>query len=186
MPPKETTPAAPIAPDAPAAPALSFDQLMQLMQGMAAANQLDPAQLATLVAQAVQAATSEAHERATGAITAAPDYHAKSAFNPDGDFAAPRPPLVGMYFWLGFPLTPVELLREEIELLNQLEPGHYGPHGAWTVTDTTPGMKRPEDKRYVITFPNKEPDQRNSLPPMREMLRQMVQEAKTTIVLARA
>lgn len=183
MPPKDPqTPA----PDAPAAPALSFDQLMQLLQTAAAANQMSPEMLAGVIAKAVQASTSEAHERASGAIAAAPDYHARSAFNPDGDFAAPRPPLVGLYYWCGYPLVAADLLREEIELLQQLEPGHYGPHGAWTVTDLTPGMKRPEDKRFLITFPNKEPDQRSSLPSMREMVRLMVDEAKTTLVLARA
>jgi hypothetical protein len=178
------TPAAVSAPDAPAAPALSFDQLMQLLQTAAAANQMSPEMLAGVIAKAVSSSTSEAHERASGAIAAAPDYHARSAFNPAGDFAAPRPPLIGLYYWCGYPLVAAELLHDEIALLQQLEPGHYGPHGAWTVTDLTPGMKRPEDKRFLITFPNKEPDQRSALPSMRDMLRLMVEEAKTTLVLA--
>jgi len=48
-----------------------------------------------------------------------------SPLNPLGELAHPRPNLRREVWWVGFHLPKNELMREEIELLNQLKPGEY-------------------------------------------------------------
>jgi hypothetical protein len=146
---------------------LTFDQLKELLGsggGHAAALQTLASQLGD------------------GVIKQNPNYPGMSAFNPEGEFAAPRPPLVGTFFWLNTRIQTEDLTREEIELLNALKPGIYGPYGAWVVENLSPGMGRPEDRKLQITFPNKDADQRASLPSTVEMLRRIVREQETPVL----
>lgn len=88
-----------------------------------------------------------------------------SVFNPRGENATvggvPRNPLKGEIAWAGTPLVWHEHTFEEIELLNQLEPGEY--HGAqWIVRDLQPGVRG--TRKLRVDFPCKEQDQRADLP----------------------
>lgn len=148
---------------------LTFDQLKELLQGSGSGH------AATLAALASQLGD--------GTLRQNPDPPLMSAFNPEGELANPRPPLVGTYFWLNTRLQAEELTREEIELLSVIKPGVYGEYGAWVVENLSPGMGRPADKKLQITFPNKDADQRTMLPPMVEMLRRIVRE-QNELVLA--
>jgi hypothetical protein len=147
---------------------LTFDQLKELLQGSGGGN---TAALGALAAQL-----------GDGTIKTNPNPPFMSAFNPEGELAHPRPPIVGTVFWLNTRLQAEELTREEIELLNALKPGVYGPYGAWVVDNLSPGMGRPEDRKIQITFPNKDADHRAALPPMVEMLRRMVAEASALVL----
>lgn len=147
---------------------LTFDQLKELLAG-GGGN-----------AAAVAALTAQLGD---GVIKQNPNPPLKSAFNPEGELANPRPPLIGTYFWLNTRLQAEELTRDEITLLNALKPGTYGEYGAWVVENLSPGMGRAEDKKIQITFPNKDADHRAALPSMVEMLRRMVRE-QDALVLA--
>lgn len=147
---------------------LTFEQLKELLAGSGGNT------------AAVAAVTAQLGD---GVIKQNPDPPHMSAFNPEGELANPRPPLVGTFFWLNTRLQAEELTREEIELLNVLKPGTYGDYGAWMVENLSPGMGRAEDKKLQITFPNKDADQRTALPSMVEMLRRMVRE-QDALVLA--
>jgi hypothetical protein len=141
---------------------LTFDQLKELL-GSGGGN-----------TAAVAALTAQLH--ADGVLKQNPNPPLQSAFNPEGELANPRPPLIGTYFWLNTRLQAEELTREEITLLNALKPGVYGEYGAWVVENLSPGMGRAEDKKLQITFPNKDADHRAALPSMVDMLRRMVRE----------
>jgi hypothetical protein len=164
-------------PDTPAAAAppvdgatpitLTFDQLKELLQGSGSGH------AATLAALAAQLGD--------GTLRQNPDPPHMSAFNPEGELAKPRPPLIGTFFWLNTRLQAEELTREEIDLLNVLKPGVYGDYGAWVVENLSPGMGRPADKKLQITFPNKDGDHRATLPSMVEMLRRMVAESSALV-----
>ena len=142
---------------------LTFDQLKELLQGSGGGG---AAALGALAAQL-----------SDGTLKTNPDPPHMSAFNPDGERDRPRPTLIGTVFWLNTRLQAEELTREEIELLNALKPGAYGEYGAWTVENLSPGMGRPADRKIQVTFPNKDKDQRDGLPSMVAMLRQMVAES---------
>jgi hypothetical protein len=146
---------------------LTFDQLKELLQGSGGNT---------------AAMTALASQLGDGVIKQNPNYPGMSAFNPEGEFAAPRPTLIGTFFWLNTRIQTEELTREEIELLNALKPGVYGPYGAWVVENLSPGMGRPEDRKLQITFPNKDADQRASLPSVVEMLRRIVREQETPVL----
>lgn len=111
----------------------------------------------------------------------------KSVFNPEGELHAPRPAIVGEVSWVGTPCIGLELTRQEIELLNQIQPGKYH-HEQWVVRDLQPDIRGVRKLR--VDFPNKETDQRAELPGgywdprekrqvtgMEQMLREMVEEA---------
>jgi hypothetical protein len=84
-----------------------------------------------------------------------------SAFNPEGEKDAPRPKLNGMVLWVGTPVVEHEQTREELELLNQLEPGIY--HGGdWKVVDLQPGVKG--DRLLRVDFPCNTTDKLMALP----------------------
>jgi hypothetical protein len=163
------TPAAAVPPVDGSTPiSLTFDQLKELLQGSGTGH------AATIAALAAQLGD--------GTLRQNPDPPLISAFNPEGELANPRPPLIGTYFWLNTRLDASELTREEIELLNVLKPGVYGEYGAWVVENLSPGMGRPADKKIQITFPNKDADHRATLPSMVEMLRRMVREQDALIL----
>ncbi len=159
-----TAPPAPVEGSTPIT--LTFDQLKELLQGSGGGAAL----------------TALVDQLNGGVIPQNPTPPLMSAFNPAGELARPRPPLVGTVFWLNTRLQGEELTREEIDLLNALKPGAYGPYGAWIVENLSPGMGRPEDRKIQITFPNKDPDQRASLPTMVEMLRRMVEDASALVL----
>jgi hypothetical protein len=151
---------------------LTFDQLKELLAGSGG----NSAAVAALTAQLDN-----------GVLRQNPDPPLISALNPEGERDNPRPALVGTVFLLNTRLQAEELTREEIELLNALQPGHYGEFGEWSVENMSPGMGRPADRKIQITFPNKDTDQRAALPSQTrtgpvgtglvEMLRTMVRQA---------
>lgn len=153
---------------------LTFDQLKELL-GSSGGN--------TAAISAIAAQFGD------GVIKADPNPPYRSALNPIGDRDRPRPPLMGTVFWLNTRLDATELTYEEIELLNALKPGVYGPYGAWVVEDRAPGMGRPEDRVIQITFPNKDADHRSGLPSsykgmtgMVVMLREMVEQGSAVVL----
>lgn len=94
--------------------------------------------------QLIQTRTSGVAESVAEGISRATnrddrDYEQRSVFNPLGEKAHPRPPLTQEIWWAGYKLQESELMREEIEALNALQPGTYGPNGQWTVRDMEPG-----------------------------------------------
>ncbi len=110
----------------------------------------------------------------------------RSVFNPYAEDCRPRPEIKGEIAWLGTPCLRAEQTREEIELLNQLQPGLYH-NGEWKVIDQTPGVKG--SRKLLVMFPCMDPDQRAALPGgytdpqtgrfvtgMEQMLREMVTE----------
>lgn len=101
------------------------------------------------------------------------NYHGRSAFNPAGDKAAPRPELVGHVFWVGTLMDSREMSHEEIDLTNKLKPGRYHG-GAWRVVNLQPGQIG--TRALLVLFPCSEPDQRAALPSMVDMLREMTAE----------
>ena len=88
-----------------------------------------------------------------------------SAFNPRGENktvgGVPRNPLKGEIAWIGTPIVWHEQTYDELELLNQLEPGIYH-NGEWIVRDLQPGVKGA--RKLLVMFPNMETDQRAELP----------------------
>jgi hypothetical protein len=67
-------------------------------------------------------------------------------------------------FWLGFKLSEAELTQGEIALINQIEPGLYGPDGTWVVKDMQPGTNDRAKRKLLVIFPNKDEDARARLP----------------------
>lgn len=93
--------------------------------------------------------------------------------------AHPRPELKGDVYWAGYLLRGDELTREEIDLLNQVQPGSYrmrdrgGNDQPFIVRDLDPTVRG--SRRLLILFPCTDTDQRHNLPTMVEMLTQVLQ-----------
>lgn len=139
-------------------------------------------QMGTLNADAIAEIAAKASATAAGVIKD-PPYHGKSPFNPEGDLASPRPELWGDIYWAGYLLRGDELTRQEIELLNHLQPGDYEIRSRsatdlpFKVRDLDPGSK--DSRRLLVLFPCTTADQRHDLPTMVEMLSQVLPLAAT-------
>lgn len=101
------------------------------------------------------------------------NYPARSVLNPLGEKDHPRPDIHGEIFWVGTLLRKDEHTREEIELLNKLQPGVYH-NGEWKVIDLAPGVRN--QRKLLVVFPCADRDKRSELPSMVEMLRIMTGE----------
>lgn len=101
------------------------------------------------------------------------NYPARSVLNPLGEKDHPRPDIHGEIFWVGTLLRKDEHTREEIELLNKLQPGVYH-NGEWKVIDMAPGVRN--QRKLLVVFPCADRDKRSELPSMVEMLRIMTGE----------
>lgn len=145
--------------DTPASAPVTIDQLLAVVREMVAANSLT----ADKVREIATAATVDAYDRTSGKNWDEKLYPRVSAFNPAGDKANPRPEIVGEVFWVGSLLQKDELTPGEITLLNQIEPGAYGPDGSWVVRDLHPGRDRAKRKLLVL-FPCTDETARAALP----------------------
>lgn len=145
--------------DTPAQTPLTVEMFMAGIRELVAANKLDLATVRELATQT----TIEAYDKTTGKNWDEKLYPRISAFNLAGDKANPRPEIVGEVFWVGSLLQRDELTTGEINLLNQIEPGAYGPDGAWIVRDLHPGRDRSKRKLLVL-FPCTDETARAALP----------------------
>ena len=100
---------------------LNMAQLVELVQSMAKANMLDAEAISTIAAKAATTASETLKDQWWNEAK----YPNISAFNPAGEKAHPRPELKGDVYWAGYLLRGDELTREEIDLLNQVQPGSY-------------------------------------------------------------
>jgi hypothetical protein len=107
-----------------------------------------------------------------------PDF---SVFNPRGERDHPRPQLVCDMFLGPYPLERQTLTRQEIELLNQLEPGSYEitkADGLVVPFHVIPRM-RVDGKtveRLTIAFPCADDDQKQNFPSFASMLKEVVEQ----------
>jgi hypothetical protein len=156
------------APPAPEPPAVTIQDVLALVREMFAANQLNAASIAEMQAKA----NAEVFDKLQGTWWDVTKFPGVSAFNRQGDKANPRPELLGEIFWCGYLLHKDELTHEEINLLNQLQPGIYHD-GKWLVMNLEPGV--PNARRLLVAFPCKGTDALATLPrSMKEMLVEMV------------
>jgi len=157
--------------------AMTFDQLLQLVRTAASAGTMDAEAIAAIAAKASASAAELLHP------TKEVPYPGKSPFNPEGQLANPLPELRGDIYWAGYLLRGDEVKRDEIELLNQMEPGDYeirsrsGTDLPFKVRDLDPGSKH--SRRLLVLFPCTTADQRHDLPTMVEMLSQVLPLAAT-------
>jgi hypothetical protein len=136
------------------------DELLTLVQALVASNSLTVDKVREIATQA----TIDAYDKTSGKNWDLKDYKKISHFNPLGDKDHPRDRLVGEVFWLGFKLSEAELTQGEIALINQIEPGLYGPDGTWVVKDMQPGTNDRSKRKLLVIFPNKDEDARARLP----------------------
>lgn len=154
---------------------LNMSQLVDLVQSLAKANALDAEAISSIAATAATKASETLKDQWWNEAK----YPAISAFNPAGDKANPRPELHGDIYWAGYLLRGDELVREEIELLNQVQPGSYrmrdrgGNDQPFIVRDLDPAVRG--SRRLLVLFPCTDTDQRHNLPTMVEMLTQVLQ-----------
>jgi hypothetical protein len=139
---------------------LGREELLSIVQALVASNSLT----ADKVREIATAATVDAYDRTSGKFWDEKLYPKKSDFNPRGDKDYPRDRIVGEVFWLGFKLSEAELTPGEIERINKLEPGIYGPDGTWLVKDMQPGSTDRSKRKLLVLFPNKDEDARARLP----------------------
>jgi hypothetical protein len=148
-----------------AAPALgeqpiTRDELFTLVQALVANQSLTADKVREIATQA----TLDAYDKTSGKNWDIKNYPKISQFNPLGEKDHPRDRLVGEVFWLGFKLSEAELTQGEIALINQIEPGLYGPDGTWVVKDMQPGTTDRSKRKLLVIFPNKDEDARSRLP----------------------
>lgn len=146
-------------------------QVQQLTKTAASGGGISPDALESMMVRVGQM-TAEAQDRMLH-----PDNRRHPEISvysyPEGDLARPRPDLKCPMSWVGFPLTTDTLKWDEIELLNQAQPGTY----TFTRTDgTTDQMVIDADRdelsrvnRLHFKFPSKE--RRDTLPSMVGQLR---------------
>lgn len=150
---------------------VTFDQLAQIVakqqeQLLAVVRELSTQGGLTVdkVREIATQATVDAYDRTSGKFWDEKLYPKKSDFNPRGDKDFPRDQIIGEVFWLGFKLSESELTPGEIERINALEPGIYGPDGTWVVKDMQPGTTDRSKRKLLVLFPNKDEDARARLP----------------------
>ena len=154
---------------------LNMAQLVELVQSMAKAQMLDAEAISTIAAKAATTASETLKDQWWNEAK----YPNISAFNPAGEKAHPRPELKGDVYWAGYLLRGDELTKEEIDLLNQVQPGSYrmrdrgGNDQPFIVRDLDPTVRG--SRRLLILFPCTDTDQRHNLPTMVEMLTQVLQ-----------
>ena len=116
-----------------------------------------------------------------------PQFPGKSALNPLGDHAHPRPELKCRMFWVGYKLSKEGLTHEEIELLNRVQPGEYRvtkSHGR-SIPFTVAARLGTDGRLEQMTFhfPCKSTEDRHDHNSMTAYLREILGEATTVEVL---
>lgn len=110
-----------------------------------------------------------------------------SALNPLGERDHPRPDLKCKMIWVGHELTKEGLSREEIELLNRMQPGEYRVTKADGLTIPFRVSSRVKDSGALdhlsFHFPCKTPEHRQNHAPMTSYLREVLGEAQTVQTL---
>jgi hypothetical protein len=139
---------------------LGREELLSVVRELVAAGQMTTDK----VREIATAVTVDVYDKTSGKNWNLADYKRVSHFNPLGDKDHPRDRLIGEVFWLGFKLSEAELTQGEIALINQLEPGLYGPDGTWVVKDMQPGTNDRSKRKLLVIFPNKDEDARARLP----------------------
>jgi len=145
----------------------------QTVSGGITADQLEAvmSKLITVQADAQLAALREIAERDQRDDI---NYPRKSVYSyPEGDRARPRPQFKCRMFWVGFDMDWDTTTAEEIELLNQFEPGEYTFRrigGALENLHVT-GEKNASGALTKLDFMFASKEQRDTLPPMAWMLR---------------
>jgi len=147
-------------PEPAASGAVTTEQLLAVVREMIAANTMTPDK----VREIATAATIDAYDKTSGKFWDIRNYPKVSDFNPQGDLEHPRGTLLGEVFWFGYKLSETELTPREIELINALEPGLYGPDGTWVVKDLQPGVRDRAKRRILVVAPCKDEDTRARLP----------------------
>jgi hypothetical protein len=111
------------------------------------------------------------------------EYPAKSPLNPDGDLLNPRPELDGEIYFTGWKMDYKVHTREEIELLNAIQPGVFFVRGAAgdqvrvEIIDMEPGLEG--SRKLYIKVPHSTPDERARLPfSLTDLLGQCVTQAQ--------
>jgi len=146
-------------------------QMQALLTAKASSGGISPDMLETMLAKVSQVSADAAERAANPSNKFHPEISAYSY--PEGDRARPRAFKCPM-FWVGYDLGLDTTSAEEIELLNQAQPGIFD----FTRTDgrrdqlTVTGEMKPDGsyERLLFTFQVKEG--RETLPPMASMLRQ--------------
>jgi len=145
----------------------------QTSSGGITADQLEAvmSKLITVQADAQLAALREIAERDQRDDI---NYPRKSVYSyPEGDRERPRQKFKCRMYWVGFDLDHDTTTAEEIELLNQFEPGDYKFHriGGAPEALTVSGEKNGSGKLTKLEFMFASKEQRDTLPPMLWMLR---------------
>lgn len=152
-----------------------FELVKVLVQGQQGAAASANAQIGE-IADAMAQIKSDQHK---GDYNLA-NFPDRSVFNPKGERDAPRPEIDGEVFWVGTLMDAREHTPEEIALINALQPGTY--HGGkWQVIDMIPGQRG--KRKLLVKFPCKDADERASLPSLREMCQEMVNEANGLVAV---
>lgn len=137
----------------------------------------------TLTPDLIKAIAESTADAARKAVAPVPYPHI-SSLNPLGDLEHPRDDIRGEVYWVGSRLDKDQMTQEEITLVNQLSPGEYwfdgndGRRILFRCVNLEPAGSN--KRRLMCLFPCVDPDSRNNLPPMRRMLRDVVQQYATT------
>lgn len=168
---------------------MTQEQFLAAIRELVQAQQLDAQAIASIAAKAA----GDVFEKTNGQFWDIRNYPGVSVFNPDGEKNHPRPEINGEVFWLGYLLHKDEQTREEIELINQIQPGIYNgagaePHSPWLVMNLLPGVQG--KRKLLVLFPCKDETDRANLPNRRarggdtamcDMLREMTGVATAAV-----
>lgn len=135
----------------------------------------DPNEMATLAAQAAASAAKTLQDQWWDEKT----YPEISSLNPLGEKDHPRPEIVGEVFWAGARLRKGDLTREEIDLVNLLQPGDYWFTGnddarlLLQIINLEPAGSN--QRRLQVKLPGlTDPNTRSNYPSMRRILSEVV------------
>lgn len=145
----------------------------QTQSGGITADQLETvmSKLIQVQADAQQAALREIAERDRRDDV---NYPRVSVYSyPEGDRARPRPPFKCKMFWVGFDQDWDTTTAQEIELLNQMEPGEYTFRRIGGAPEKlhVHGERNASGALTKLDFMFASKEQRDTLPPMAWMLR---------------
>lgn len=160
-------------------------QMMQFMQMMAMKS--SPEQIAAIVAEATRKGMEAGADRIKPKELNQNETERRSAFNPDGEKANPRPKLkCHMYFGaapIGSPKETTTLTHAEIAALNAMTPGHYRIEkmdGTRMVIEVRGQLNsnRQLDRMWII-LPEGD-DQKNLYPPLASFASQCREDNRVT------
>jgi hypothetical protein len=156
-----------------------LSRMTAIMEEQAKANQKDAIRAEREDLDTVEARRAGRSLGATGVYEnrLPPDI---SAYNPKGERDNPRPELRCKMIWVGFKLSATGLSREEIELLNQVQPGDYRvtKSDGSTIDFTVTAKMDRKGKLELVSFhfPCKSVEDRHNHMPMRSYLKEVVEQ----------